>query len=201
MKREELDLHPYGCRCGLCRSVERDPLTAACSLAGHMTMAVADLAEAIPGRLGRKLRPHLMAMRSDLGNLTDYFDRRAASVEDAYVNLVRVPRAWHQGADGEAHPSLPKEEAAWYTVRLHASGRISWRPSSKEGQEDDDPMSDLPDAAGPMTITLIEFERRARVLMADEQAKPSPDTRLIGLLCEAVRLKREHVETLRGGNL
>lgn len=42
-----------------------------------------------------------------------------------------------------------------------------------------------------MELTLDEFQRRALVQIENLQADPSPDTWLIGLLCDAVRLARE----------
>lgn len=42
------------------------------------------------------------------------------------------------------------------------------------------------------------FLRRAKALIEDEQLKPSPDNLLLGFLCDAVRLWREHEDKMRG---
>jgi hypothetical protein len=58
------------------------------------------------------------------------------------------------------------------------------------------------DAVGPvqvsgrvLTVSLTEFEHRCLVYLAAEQIKPSPDTALIGLLCDSVRLAREYTDS------
>jgi hypothetical protein len=48
--------------------------------------------------------------------------------------------------------------------------------------------------AGRMERTLAEFEGACLVHLDDEQRRATPDNALIALLCDAVRLKREHVE-------
>jgi hypothetical protein len=51
----------------------------------------------------------------------------------------------------------------------------------------------LPEVAGDsLPTTLAQFELRAKHYLADEQEKISPDSALIGLLCDAVRLAREN---------
>lgn len=47
-----------------------------------------------------------------------------------------------------------------------------------------------------MTITHAVFEARCENLIEDEQRKPLPDNALIGVLCEAVRLSREHCDAM-----
>jgi hypothetical protein len=48
-----------------------------------------------------------------------------------------------------------------------------------------------------LNTTIAEFERRCGLYLADEQKKPSPDSCLIGLLCEAVRLAREYCDAMK----
>lgn len=56
----------------------------------------------------------------------------------------------------------------------------------------DDNDTTLPMVEGMFCLrSLGEFERACLVHLAEEQSKPSPDTALIRLLCDAVRLKRE----------
>lgn len=58
----------------------------------------------------------------------------------------------------------------------------------------------LPEVAGDsLPTTLAQFEQRCKVLLADEQEKPSPDNALIGLLCDAVRLARENERMAKAG--
>jgi len=47
------------------------------------------------------------------------------------------------------------------------------------------------------TLSLGEFERRCEIMLGREQEKPLPDTALIGILCEAVRLVREYGDSMR----
>ena len=58
-----------------------------------------------------------------------------------------------------------------------------------------DELEALPSVAGRMvTGTLADLMRRAQRFLADEQDKPMPDNALIGVLCDTVRLVREHVD-------
>lgn len=51
----------------------------------------------------------------------------------------------------------------------------------------------LPEVAGRICEwSIYELERRCRVYIQREQEKPSPDNDLIVVLCNAVRLGREH---------
>ena len=51
----------------------------------------------------------------------------------------------------------------------------------------------LPEVAGDRLLTsLANFEHRCKVHLAEEQAKIAPDNSLIALLCDGVRLAREH---------
>ena len=53
----------------------------------------------------------------------------------------------------------------------------------------------LPAVAGRTVLTSFEmFERKCLLKIAEEQAKINPDNSLIDVLCEAVRLKREHCD-------
>ena len=55
----------------------------------------------------------------------------------------------------------------------------------------------LPAVAGRrMTQSHEDFERACLVLLDEEQRKIAPDNHLIATLCDAVRLSREHVDTL-----
>lgn len=47
------------------------------------------------------------------------------------------------------------------------------------------------------STSLHEFEQECLVYIEEEQNKPNPDNALISLLCDAVRLKREHTELFR----
>ena len=61
-----------------------------------------------------------------------------------------------------------------------------------------DELEALPVVAGRMvTGTLADLTRRAQRFLADEQDKPMPDNALIGVLCDTVRLVREHVDAQR----
>jgi len=57
--------------------------------------------------------------------------------------------------------------------------------------------ADLPQVAGGLECSLNEFERRCRWWIKNEQAKPDQNTALIGLLADAVRLKREYCDSKR----
>ena len=48
-----------------------------------------------------------------------------------------------------------------------------------------------------MLRTHLEFERACEVILADEQEKPSPDSHLVGVLCDAIRLSREACDMAR----
>jgi len=53
-------------------------------------------------------------------------------------------------------------------------------------------MSDLPEVIGRQCCRpLDELEKAALVLLGDEQCMPMPDSALIGLLCDTVRLCRQ----------
>lgn len=61
-------------------------------------------------------------------------------------------------------------------------------------------MSDekLPEVAGKRLLqSHADFERACKVELSTEQAKPNPDNALIGLICDAVRLSREHVAVMK----
>jgi hypothetical protein len=49
------------------------------------------------------------------------------------------------------------------------------------------------DVAGGSELSIAELERRVLFYIEQEQVKPAPDTFLIGLLCEVVRMAREYV--------
>lgn len=58
---------------------------------------------------------------------------------------------------------------------------------------------DLPAVGGGrLPTSLAEFERRCRVLLRDEQAKPNPDNALVDALCNGVRLAREYDRSVFG---
>ena len=57
---------------------------------------------------------------------------------------------------------------------------------------------DLPSVAGRLDISIAEFEKRCLVHIRDEQEKIMPDNALIDTLCNAVRLCREYVDTVKG---
>jgi len=48
-----------------------------------------------------------------------------------------------------------------------------------------------------LSVSLNEFNRRAEILLADEQEKPLPDNALIAFLCDAVRLSREYSDSVK----
>ena len=59
-------------------------------------------------------------------------------------------------------------------------------------------MEDLPEVGGRrLPCTLAHFERRCRVLLKLEQEKVAPDAALISVLCDAVRLAREHIDAMK----
>lgn len=45
-----------------------------------------------------------------------------------------------------------------------------------------------------LPVALWQFEQSASVLLAEEQEKAAPDNALIGFICNAVRLAREHAQ-------
>lgn len=56
---------------------------------------------------------------------------------------------------------------------------------------------DLPEVAGRVCEwSMAEFERRCRICIQREQEKPLPDNDLIAVLCNAVRLCREHSDRM-----
>ncbi len=60
--------------------------------------------------------------------------------------------------------------------------------------------STLPAVAGRILgCTVNEFEHRCRAYLMREQEKPNPDNGLIAILCDAVRLGREHCDFMRRG--
>lgn len=65
-----------------------------------------------------------------------------------------------------------------------------------EGDASDDR---LPSVGGRALTewTVADFERNCRILIRDEQEKPNCDTRLIAVLCNAVRLAREQTDMAR----
>jgi len=59
-------------------------------------------------------------------------------------------------------------------------------------------MNELPEVGGDrLEMTLADFERGCLLELRDEQEKPNLNNHLVNLLCEAVRLKREHVTMLK----
>lgn len=62
---------------------------------------------------------------------------------------------------------------------------------------DENEFADLPAVEGRMCEwSLNEFERRARIRIQREQERPLPDNALTAVLCNAVRLKREHADRM-----
>jgi hypothetical protein len=62
-----------------------------------------------------------------------------------------------------------------------------------EGDISDRDVEDSPSVAGQtLPCSLAEFEHRCRVQLGHEQSKLNPDTALVALLCDAVRLSREY---------
>lgn len=58
----------------------------------------------------------------------------------------------------------------------------------------------LPAVAGDvLPCSLREFERRCLVWLMREQEKIAPDNSLVALICDAVRLGREHATAMRSG--
>ena len=55
-------------------------------------------------------------------------------------------------------------------------------------------MSELPEVAGRMSRSIAELEHAIKVLLGEEQAKISPDTALISVLCDTVRFIREDAQ-------
>jgi hypothetical protein len=49
-----------------------------------------------------------------------------------------------------------------------------------------------------MERTLADFERACEVHIEEEQARPLPNNALIAVLCDAVRLSREHARVAKG---
>lgn len=49
--------------------------------------------------------------------------------------------------------------------------------------------------AGRMEKTIDAHVRACEVHLADEQAKPLPDSALIAVLCDSIRMAREYVES------
>lgn len=47
----------------------------------------------------------------------------------------------------------------------------------------------------PMNRSLLDFARAVRVTIEEEQHKPLPDTSVIALLCDALRLGAEYLAT------
>lgn len=64
--------------------------------------------------------------------------------------------------------------------------------------EEIDELNHLPTVAGHFNGTLQDFERRCRVHLIHEQEKINPDNALIALLCDAVRVKREYCDYVKG---
>lgn len=52
-------------------------------------------------------------------------------------------------------------------------------------------MDDLPNVAGQMQCSSLEFERRCRMYLQSEFERVDGDSALYGLICDAVRLARE----------
>ncbi len=65
-----------------------------------------------------------------------------------------------------------------------------------EGPPDAAPAPTTIIVAGHFSRTLADFERACLTHIGEEQARPSPDNSLVAVLCDAVRLTREHVEAL-----
>lgn len=58
---------------------------------------------------------------------------------------------------------------------------------------DDDTNDGLPAVAGErMDRSLAAYTRACRVLLAEEQERPNPNNALVAVLCDGVRLTREH---------
>jgi len=56
----------------------------------------------------------------------------------------------------------------------------------------------LPEVGGRrLQTSLVEFENSCLVRIAELQNAPNPDTRLIEVLCNAVRLAREQADMLK----
>ena len=47
-----------------------------------------------------------------------------------------------------------------------------------------------------IATTILEFQEKCAVRIEREQRETNPETALIALLCEAIRLGREHTELL-----
>lgn len=78
--------------------------------------------------------------------------------------------------------------------RAHAGGE----PCADHDQEAGAVDVELPSVAGDsMDRSIAEHEQACRVLLRDEQEKPMPDTHLIAVLCDSVRMGREYVNAMK----
>ena len=58
---------------------------------------------------------------------------------------------------------------------------------------------ELPVVDGRMECSIATFERRCRLAIDQEQGRSNPDTHLIAILCDAIRLGREYAEAMPKG--
>ena len=56
-------------------------------------------------------------------------------------------------------------------------------------------MDDLPNVAGRMQCSLLEFERRCRLYIQAEAERVNTDMTLYSIICDAVRLSREYTRS------
>ncbi len=69
-------------------------------------------------------------------------------------------------------------------------------PACPKSQADAQREPEVSVAGRRLLVSLDEFERRCLTLIAEEQAKISPENALIDVLCNAVRLRREYVDAV-----
>jgi hypothetical protein len=70
-------------------------------------------------------------------------------------------------------------------------GEVAERLGRADRAETWDECTDLV-CGDALSTSLAMFTRKAAVLLRGEQEKPLPDMALIGFICDAVRLAREH---------
>jgi hypothetical protein len=117
--------------------------------------------------------------------------------ETAFRGGFKPPVWWRDAAlrfiNGE-----PRQVCNWYENGAMCNG-LPMPGTGRCERHTHEPRT-LPEVAGDsLPTTLAQFELRAKHYLADEQAKISPDTALIGLLCDAVRLARENERMGKAG--
>jgi len=157
----------------------------------------------MPSEVARERRTYV----TDDADIDEFaaIDEYAAAAIEAKLHKNPMELRLEMGENGDWYLSIgckrTSPKFSQFCVRVTTSGtRLPRLPAAMAklykalGPREEDPTIHEERIVGGafMERTLAEFVQACEVHIEEEQAKASPDSALIGLLCDAVRLAREH---------